>query len=686
VLPLLSLLVFGDSSYARAESLLARHQLPEARAAAEQLVKYHPGDERAHLLLGRVMFEWPVTGRYDALTEFRLAERLAPDDPEPPYREAMVGFFLHSDDGEALATASLIRVFAADPAYRDAWIRFTRVFQNPSVWREAEEAFARHPHDPRSLRHRADLALKLGQTAWADSFAAEVLALSPHDEEALLVRAEAGFLASPPRDFAGYAWYDSAVTYAAGDTANAMWDAIWMIASPEEAARYDSTPAEARPGFLRAFWDKRDPNLVTSQNERIAEHFRRLVYAETHFRLLHPQDSFFYSPFRRDLMASYMRDYVRMLVGHDCLASDDDPLPAGKGFLPEASPDAWLASHGLGPDFRSVDSSVAGELMARTGFDSRGLVYVRYGPPDAEMDGAVDPNRPCNTSASPLMTEGWSYNGPSGPLTIAFNRFTSGSVMRNQFVVDGDFLFMPITERQVQSARYLMHTDRTAIPAPLLAHVWNASFRDTNTNRTRIYFRAHPDTAAARLWDDEGNVVAATSGVDLISLAAPPGHYQMGVDVDSAGRLGRARRPLNVEAYPPGQLTLSSLVLSAGLDLLDRDSALRAMPATLTYRAGTPLTAYTEIYGLGASTENLNRYQVEYTFAHTRGLLGALIKGRGPVTFSFTREGPAEAVKVERLTIEAGRLPAGSYRVTLTVTDLTIRQRTQSVAIDVDVR
>lgn len=685
MIQLLALLTLADSGFARAESLLAKHRLPEARAAAESLVRAHPDDERAHLLLGRVMFEWPVTGRYEALAEFRAAERLAPDDPEPPYREAMVGFFLHSEDGNALAASSLIKVFAVDPSYRDAWARFSRVYQGPGVWRKAEEALARHPHNPDALRRRADLELELNEPARADSLAGELLALVPNDEEGLLDRAEAGFIASPPRDSAGYAWYDSAVAHAADDTANAMWEAIWMIASPEEAGRYDSTAAETRPTFLRAFWAKRDPNLLTPQNERIAEHFRRLAYARVHFRLLHPQNSFFYSEMARQLAASFERDFVTSMVSQGCI--DGDTLAGGVGFLSGASTDAWLTSHGLGPDFESVDSTVAGDLMARSGVDSRGLVYVRYGPPDAELDGGPDPSRSCQitaatTSAPEMIVEGWSYNSSRGPLTIAFLRHTSGDSEHPA----GDYVFMPISQRQVQSARYLMHTDRTALPAPLEAHVWSAFFRDSIANLTRVYFRSRPDTAAARLWDNDGNVVATTSGVGLISLAAPPGLYQMGIDVDSAGRLGRARRALNVESYPPHRLTLSSLVLSAGAEPLTRDDALRAMPASLTYKVGTPVTAYAEIYGLRANGAGISRYQVEYTFARTRSLLGTLINGRSPITFTFTREGPAEGVQAERLTIEPGRLPAGSYRVTLTVTDLATQQRTRSVAIDVDIR
>src|SRR2546427_11694015 len=81
-----------DPGATRAESLLAARDLPAARRAAEQLVRERPRDAAAHLLLGRVWLAWPTMGRYDALTQFRTAARLAPGDPEPLYRQAEAGF------------------------------------------------------------------------------------------------------------------------------------------------------------------------------------------------------------------------------------------------------------------------------------------------------------------------------------------------------------------------------------------------------------------------------------------------------------------------------------------------------------------------------------------------------------------------------------------------------------------
>ena len=79
---LLLAILAQDTAFARAESLLAGHKLPAARRAAERLVAAHPQDSRAHLLLGRIWYTWPVTGRYSARAEFRTAAGLAPRDPE----------------------------------------------------------------------------------------------------------------------------------------------------------------------------------------------------------------------------------------------------------------------------------------------------------------------------------------------------------------------------------------------------------------------------------------------------------------------------------------------------------------------------------------------------------------------------------------------------------------------------
>ena len=187
------------------------------------------------------------------------------------------------------------------------------------------------------------------------------------------------------------------------------------------------------------------------------------------------------------------------------------------GFLPGGSRDAWLALHGFAPDPTSVDSTGGAALMRRAGFDARGLVWVRYGPPDTRQYNVADPSRPCENPlagsgrpGSGLDVEGWLFNTPEGPLTIGFLRGTGAHAGVDQ--PSGDFLFMPITRHQVQSARYLLRTSRTSIPAPLEARLWAAFFKAPYSDSSDVYLKTVPDTGAAVLWNTDGAPQSRASG------------------------------------------------------------------------------------------------------------------------------------------------------------------------------
>jgi tetratricopeptide (TPR) repeat protein len=658
IVPLIASLLQAPTTVA-AESLLAARDLPAARAAAEDLTRRRPDDPRAHVLLGRVWLAWPTVGRYQALEEFRTAARLAPDDPEALYGQIEVGDVLGSDEGEAIVREAILRIFAITPDYRDCWARFGQLYHDPDIWRRAERALARHPGDALALGRRAEIALALEEPRRADSLAAEALAGRPGDESLWLVRAQAAFLTRD--DAAGQAWYDSALVHADRDTAGVLWDQIWMIASPAEAARHDSLdPADAER-FLRRFWDARDPNLVTPVNERIAEHYRRLTEVRRLFRLLHPFARYQRSPRYRALVATYERESSAQPV-------EDTGL------------DALAPADFLFRDLESVNDTV-GRLTAyaRANLSARGLVWIRHGRPDF-----WDTETPGGPS---MPFDRWTYSTPQGPLSISFEGIPG------PFGGHGDYIVAPPRNRhEARQVRALLATDGTSLPAPLSARGWSAFFRSDDAGATDLYVRAAPDTAAAVLWNPDGVVVARARGPGLLRLTAPPGSYRLGLDVDSAGVLGRAREALLVPGFASPGLALSSLALVAlppSADwAMDREATLDRMPPNLAYPAGRPLAAYAEIYGLRADSAGGGRarYTVRYRFAPIRSLPGRLLGGASPVTFEFTREAPAAGVIAERIVIEPGRVPSGRYRVTLAVTDLAANVKSQTTAIEVTIR
>ena len=655
------LFALQDPPAARAESLLAHHQLAEARSIALDLVRRHAGDPSSHLLLGRIWLEWPVFGRYNALTEFRAAEHLAPGDPEPWYWQTRAGLRLGDDEGEVLVREAVLRILAIDPEYRDAWDLFQSVFHDDGIWRRADQALALHPGDPQAVEHRAVIAIARDDFDLADSLAAGVLAIRSPYVPAYLLRAEAGFGAG--RDAAGYAWYDSALAHAELDSTGALWDQVWMIASPQEVERHAGTDPGERRRFFDWFWRRRDPNLVTPVNERIAEHFRRLIFVRRVFHILHPYSFYHRSGAWRAIVDSYQRDSVMRI------------LQSVPGIEPPGSTDSLVLAAGLSPARSSVGDTAGSEtIYHKAQLDARGILWIRHGRPDIWAGGILDPMRPIPV-ASPLDAAAWEYDTPDGILTIGLRNMRGGGVV-----------LYPVTRRQFESARTLLTTDNTSLPAPLVARGWTASFKAADPGLTDVYFRAAPETAAVALWSADGEIALLARGPGLLRITAPPLRYERGVDVDSAGVLGRDRRDLVVPAYSQVRLGLSSLLLTPGDSVTDRETMLSGMPADLAYSGVRALAAYTEVYGLARDQDGTSRYTARYTFAPERGLAARILGRSPPVVFEFDRSMSAAPVIPERLVIEPGQLAPGRYRVTLVVTDLERNVKSETVALAVTVR
>ena len=703
MLVLVLALLQQDASLARADSLLTHQELRAARSVAEQLVRDHPNDPAAHLLLGRIWFAWPVVGRYQALDEFRTGARLAPADPEPLLWQVRVGRYLGSDEGERMMREAILKLFALQPRCRGCWETFSQLYHSPDIWRRADGALARHPDDPVALAHRAEIAIALEEPARADSLAAAVLDRLPHDVPAYLWRAEAGFQQS--RDAAGYSWYDSALVYADLDSTEAIWEQVWAIASADEIRRYERTgPGQLRQ-FFDWFWGKRDPNLLTRENERIAEHYRRLAHVRKAFHLLHPQSIYYRSPLRRALVAVGGRSLPTRLVpeGTDSartpggLPPSIDARPSLPGLstagvayrTPTATNllapgDSLRFFSGAGPDLRAVADTNGQLATSRTGLDPRGLVWLRHGRPRERLTGVLDPLHPQRLAGADPDLESWLYDTPEGHLTIAFVRGTGG-LADGRF--GGDFVFYPVTQHQVRSAERLLASDETRLAAELPVRTWIAAFRGDRPGSTDLYAKAVAPQAAMVLWDTAtAEEVGRSSGPSLLQVSVRPGGYMLGFDVSAGDKVGRARWAIHVPRFRPDTLTLAGIVLAPGDTLLDRAGALAASPADLMYPANTPLVSYAEVYGLKGDSLDLARYQVRYTFAPIRSLPGRLLGGASPVVFEFTREARAGAAVPERIVIEPGRVPPGRYRVTLAVTDLGPNVKSQTVALEITIR
>lgn len=116
----------------------------------------------------------------------------------------------------------------------------------------------------------------------------------------------------------------------------AFLEDVKAIVEEDEAAEFEALDVEARKVWLRDFWDRQADAAVVPRDERLAEHYRRLAHVDTHFALAIPQ----------------RRHYSAITA------------------------------------FRPREQS---------GYDDRGVVYLRHGPPD-DIARSAGPNLQRNES------------------------------------------------------------------------------------------------------------------------------------------------------------------------------------------------------------------------------------------------------------------------------------------------
>jgi hypothetical protein len=110
----------------------------------------------------------------------------------------------------------------------------------------------------------------------------------------------------------------------------------------------------------------------------------------------------------------------------------------------------------------------------------------------------------------------------------------------------------------------------------------------------------------------------------------------------------------------------------------DRRTMAALMPADrVIVRAGRPLTLYAEVYDL-PEERGITRYDVTYVFEPRRG--------GDRVSFTFPRTRPAETTLIERLVVQPGLVPAGDYRLTLSIRDRLLGITSRGVALDLTLR
>lgn len=649
-----------DSTLARAESLLTAGDLESARVLLTSYLTGDPNNPSALYLLGRVYLAWPVVGRFRAWHLFERAARAMPDDPEPRYGQVQVGLYLGGDDGERLARDAIFHILEHRPDYRDIWAIWRQLYEGDGHLEHTVELLARFHGSPADER-RAEALIRLERYDDAEALLARVIGNGRDDAAVWALRAETAYQVG--HDSLGRIYYRRAIDRAANDTAGYLWAQVAPIATPDESAEYATLAPKDRPAFFRHFWSRREPDLTTPDNERIAEHFERLKKAREQFHILHPESMFHRSPSYRALQTSVAGAVYRATRTY---LTGNDVIPGYSTF------ERRIQAAGLGVDVRDVPEPDSVTRYARYGFDGRGLLYLRFGKPRHRYVSS-DPDDMGDV-------ESWTYTVDGRDVTLTFARATATAAFSFGSIFGGDFVIYPTNQRELHNVGIMLERDQSSLRADYPLVAWEAVFREPSGGQ-RVYVRTNTDTAAAAAWAWDGAEVARTMGAVPFSFTIGAGRYAFGIDAHAHGAFGSIRDTLVVPSLGPGWLSLSSLLVGVTDDSLpDRATMLRAMPANLTIvRHGAPLTVYTELYDPPPDSTGVARYEIMYAFQ-------PLDRDARPIVFSFPRVVRAEPTVIERLVVQPGMIPAGRYRVALTVRDLVLALPAQTVHLDLTMR
>jgi cytochrome c-type biogenesis protein CcmH/NrfG len=712
----------------QARALIVAGKIEDAVHAAEAYTIENRRDERGFIVLGDAWMQQMPAGRLSAARAYQEAERLAPHDPMPPFKFAAAGLWLGGDDGEAMAKQGLERVIELDPLYPEAWDDWLTLFRNTSSRRRMRERLSPF-RDNAIIRSRlALLAIEDEHYTEADQLLDSALTADSTNASWLALRAQAAFEVGDT--VGGWDSYHRALAHADQDSTDALWHQAIGIAWPYEVRLWVAgVPPERKQAWLESFWARRNPNLFAGLNHRVAEHFARFRYARKHYPLLHPLISYHRSliaramnlepsggerqwnmrceiyqtlppvhvrlpprdptaayyggnhsppPPQGDFMAgvvgvpdpgvSSARERARTSLSPWALLTDQElagaPWEIQKMVTPGVRQSLFAP---LNLDLRSVDSVAAriGYNLV-TGLDDRGVMYLRFGPPDGRAVGGknvVDPQ--CGMPD----VERWEY-AQYGEVRFARpSAFSRGE--RNV----PDMVFRAMNDRQFDLVQTGLTKDASSVPAPLSFGVWTTQFAGSgDQSATDVVVVSTRGAVAASLvgLHDAGPV--STDSAGSVTLSSAPGSFVVVAQARDSGRLGRMELGVTVRSFAR-RPSISGLLVAASWDAPNpgRTAMLQHVQRTLEFTQGTTIRSYAEVYGLrpdGGTVRYRAQYELLRTDAPARDIQLEEWPGATRLEFErMARAAPGEAV-VETLDIVPAQTPPGRYLLRVRVQDL----------------
>lgn len=667
----------------------------DARKALRTATRLDPANAEVHYIMGMTYMDqgdagWLIGSEADGRQYFRRAVELDPEHPDAHFQLGRCYEELNASnagkqvrdryDDYVKALTAYLKQYQVNPDHPEALLKFAGICHR----------FEYYEHGAERLRKMAEEMEGIAPdviTTMLTQF--EALSMSARKQYDLLQRSMETYIKS----------LDPAEQEVYADLSH--------VAPPDVLEAWRAAAGSDRDKVWLEFWNSRDTNPATVENERLVEHYKRVMFVRLHFADgQHPYD-------RRGEM--YVRfgppDDRRRFVFHPY----QDPEIV---FIPTGRPDVDSIRE------RNLLSGYKLELQGGPGQQNLFGGYGAVGPPAVDIIG-MRAKRELNYG---YVVESWVYvhhdlelffvdllkDGRFDYPLQTTNAYREG--MKRQDRYHPRLVAERLIERSPESYRHDYGGEdldyafdvttfrgsggKTAMELAYSIPVWQ--FGDVTdgqgietflsnqaTLRDSVYkpvfnqkFRFGPiERPKRRISAEQARVSAYTLAVDV---QAPPGRFTAAVEMndEASRRIGVYKKPVTIPDYRGRDLMISDLKLSTGITPTDQAGpfvrkGLNIVPHPLrAYGRGQLVYVYYEVYNLGQDEAERTSYRTNYEInpegmPDSRGRLDGRSGRSGDlqtVMLSYEGEGNASE-EGEYTAINTTDLTAGVYVLTVTLED-----------------
>ena len=485
----------------------------------------------------------------------------------------------------------------------------------------------------------------------------------------------------------------------------ALYKDLSIVASSKEAEAFLEAPEQEREELWRTYWAARDPDPTTRINERLVEHYRRVIFSRLHFstgkdpwdrrgeiyvRYGHPDD-------RQQFILKSGEDVVNAIFPTGTRAVDMIRETSRQRLDMQVSTGAPIQDFG-------IFSARAGRETKSVAFPTESWVYVPFG-----LEIFFTDQRNSKVFDYPLevidLPDQSSNFGTTDRLAYSFlntpRKQAEELIRKVPEVHRHDYGGEPLSF-VYQLASFKGAGDRAdvevaySLPAAQLGNVedglgertWLAgriALQDMDFNYVQAMpFKMGPLRRPA---SEQENLQLSTGA---FQFSAQPGAYRSAVSLrDSLSqKYGVFTSPLQISDYSVDRMLLSDVKLAASIvptdaaGLLVRNGLFITPHPARLYSSATPVFINYEIYKLERDAEGRTEFRTEMEIAAREprrnvvlrflSALGRMVSQRSDdqtayVTFEDSGTTPDD---FKYTSIETADLDPGTYTMTLTVTDL----------------